>query len=304
MRLKRTSKAGSCRVPPRPPTGVPAGIRAGDPGRVDLHMHTDLSDGRFPPAEVLARAAAGRLDVIAISDHDLPNAVPAGAHLVDGRTVRVLAAVELSGNHAGREFHLLVYFPGPMPDVFRDFLRARARLRADRYDSAVARLALPGLPLADTAAREGERSITRHHLYHALLAAGHVRDMHDGYRLIGGSAVVPLIDLPFVDAIRAARAAGGFTSWAHPSLVDAQAWTPAFAAAGLQALEGVRPNLDRRTRNGLKSLADTHGLLLTGGSDWHGWRDTPLGTFAFTGERARDFVAQLEHPAELGAAPG
>src|SRR5256885_178306 len=79
-----------------------------DPGRVDLHMHTDRSDGRYPPEEVLARAVARRLDVIAVTDHDLPNVIAAGTHAVAGRTIRVIAAVELSGNHAGREFHLLV----------------------------------------------------------------------------------------------------------------------------------------------------------------------------------------------------
>jgi hypothetical protein len=276
-----------------------------DPGRLDLHMHTDRSDGRFPPEDVLQRALAGGLDLIAVADHDLPNVLAPGRHTAGDRAIRVVAAVELSGSHEGRELHLLVYFSDAMPATFRDFLVARARLRADRYDAAVARLGFPELPPADAAARAGERSITRHHLYQALLAAGRVRDMQDGYALLGGSAVVPLIELPFVDAIRAAHAAGGLTSWAHPSLADAQAWTKLFAAAGLDALEGVRPHTDRRTRNGLKALAEKHGLLLTGGSDWHGWRESPLGTFAFTGERARSFVERLDHrPRAALPAPG
>lgn len=267
-----------------------------DPGRIDLHMHTDRSDGRFPPEEILARALAGRLDVIAVADHDLPNVLTPGIHERGGRQVRVLAAVELSGNHAGRELHLLVYFPGEMPEDFRDFLRARAQARADRYDSALERLQLDDVPRADAAARAGARSLTRHHLFTALKEAGKVKDFRDGYALLGGSAIVPLIELAFVDAIRVARAAGGLTSWAHPSLTDAQAWTATFAKAGLQALEGVRPGLNRRTRNGLAQLAETHGLLVTGGSDWHGWREAPLGTFAVTGERAREFTAHLDHP--------
>ncbi|MDP2314148.1 MAG: hypothetical protein Q8P41_14695 [Pseudomonadota bacterium] len=267
---------------------------SGDPGRIDLHMHTDRSDGRFPPDDVLGRAFAGKLDAIAVADHDLPNVIPAGVHQRDGRELRLIAAAELSGSHAGRELHLLVYFPGDMPQAFRDFLRDRARIRADRYDAAVAKLGFADLAIADDSARSGERSLTRHHLFHALKAGGHVRDMREGFTLLGGSGVVPLIELPFVDAIRAARAAGGLTSWAHPSLVDAQAWTATFVAAGLQGLEGVRPHIDRRTRNGLKVLADQHGLLLTGGSDWHGWHESPLGTFAVTGERAREFIERLD----------
>jgi predicted metal-dependent phosphoesterase TrpH len=266
-----------------------------DPGRIDLHMHTDRSDGRFPPEDVLARALAGKLDAIAVADHDLPNALRPGMHEGAKHQLRVIAAAEVSGSHLGREFHLLVYFPGEMPADFQEFLRGRARVRANRYDRAVEKLGFANLPVADAAAHAGERSLTRHHLFHALRAGGHVRDMREGFALLGGSGVVPLIELPFVDAIRIARAAGGLTSWAHPSLVDAQAYTPTFVAAGLQGLEGVRPNADRRTRNGLKALAERHDLLLTGGSDWHGWHETQLGMFAVTGERARDFIARLDH---------
>lgn len=270
---------------------------ANDPGRIDLHMHTDRSDGRFPPEDVLARCFAGRLDLVAVADHDLPNVLAPGVHERDGRTLRVVAAAELSGQHQGRELHLLVYFPGEMPADFRAFLQDRARARATRYDAAVDKLGFPDLPRADGAAHAGERSLTRHHLYSALKEARHVRDMREGFTLLGGSGVVPLIELTFVDAIRAAKAAGGLTSWAHPGLNDAQAWTAQFVAAGLDGLEGVRPHLDRKTRNGLKTLAEKHGLLLTGGSDWHGWHEPPLGTFAVTGERARDFVARLDRVA-------
>ncbi|MFZ5482473.1 MAG: PHP domain-containing protein [Myxococcota bacterium] len=256
-------------------------------------MHTDRSDGRYAPDEVLRRCAKGRLDLVAVSDHDLPNALPPGVHELEGHRVRVLAAAEVSGNHAGREFHLLVYFPGEMPEAYRAFLRGRAALRADRYDAAVDRLGFADVPRADDAARAGDRSLTRYHLYRALRDTGHVKDAREGFRLLGGDAIVPLIDLPFVEAIRLARAAGGLTSWAHPSLDDAQLYAKTFVAAGLQGLEGVRPSLDRRTRNGLKTLAQKHGLLLTGGSDWHGWDGGELGRFAVTGERARAFARTL-----------
>ena len=270
------------------------GRAAGDPGRIDLHMHSDRSDGRLPPEDLLAAAFAGRLDVVAVADHDLPNALSPGVHTRDGRTLRVLAAVELSGHHEGRELHLLVYFPGEMPASFHELLRARARARAERYDTAIARLGLPGVPLADEAARAGARSLTRHHLVSALRAAHHIPTARHGFAMLQGAAVMPLIDLPFVDAIRAAREAGGLTSWAHPLLTDAQAWTHIFVRAGLQGLEGVRPGINRSTRNGLKTLAEKHGLVLTGGSDWHGWTEPPLGTFAVTGERAREFMARLD----------
>lgn len=269
---------------------------AHDPGRIDLHMHTSRSDGKLPPEELLAQALRGKLDLVAVADHDLPNVLTAGVHSDGRHSLRVVAAAELSGSHAGREFHLLVYFPGEMPAEFRAFLEGRARARAVRYDAAVVRLG-GDLPPADADAHAGQRSLTRNHLYAALKASGRVRDAREGYGLLAGSDIVPLIDLTFIEAIAIARAAGGVTSWAHPSLNDAQAHTATFVAAGLEALEGVRPHLDRRTRNGLKNLADKHELLLTGGSDWHGWNEPPLGTFAVTGERARAFVARLDRAA-------
>ena len=93
--------------------------------RFDLHLHSLRSDGRFSPEEVLARCAAGGLDVVAITDHDLTLPVPAGKHTFGGRTVTLLAGAEISGMYEGVEYHLLVYFPGQAPEGFRDFCAAQ-----------------------------------------------------------------------------------------------------------------------------------------------------------------------------------
>lgn len=263
-------------------------------GRLDLHCHSDASDGKFPPHEVLARAAAGRIDVLALTDHDLAPVLAAGVHEVDGRPVRVLHATEVSGTHEGKELHLLVYFPGDMPAAYVDFLRERAASRAVRYEAAVRALGLtPGVevPAPDADERAGLRALTRHHLVRRLRDAGLVADSREGFAKV--APALPRIALSFVDAIRAARAAGGLTSWAHPDRDDAQSWTRTFVDAGLQGLEGARPAQDRTTRNLLKNLAEKHGLLVTGGSDWHGWHDTTLGSFTLEGERAERFCDAL-----------
>lgn len=267
-----------------------------NPGRIDLHVHSDGSDGRHPPEEVLLRAARGRLDVLALTDHDLPPRLPAGVHVRDGHAVRVLHAVEVSGCHEGREYHLLVYFPGEMPDSYRAFLRGRAAARAERYDGAIAALGLTGvLPGADGSARAGDRALTRHHLVRALRDAGQVADSRAGFARVAG--VLAPISLPFVEAIAVARAAGGLPSWAHPELADAQAHVRVFTDAGLRGLEGVRPRQARALRNGLRKLAERHGLLVTGGSDWHGWHEGELGMFAVDGERAERFLSALDRAA-------
>ncbi len=263
--------------------------------RFDLHLHSHLSDGKVAPAELLDLCGRGGLDVIALTDHDLPPALSAGRHLVGQRVVTVLHGVELSGVHEGKELHLLVYFPGEMPADFRVFLAGRARARADRYDEAVRRLDLEGLEVAPPAARNGERSITRFHLSQALVASGHAHNLNDAFRRFTGSehGNVPPVTLGWLEAIASARAAGGVTSWAHPDVDDAERWTAAFAAGGLQGLEALRPANKRQQRNALRRLAREHGLFVTGGSDWHGWWNDRPGRFAAPLRELQGFAEAL-----------
>lgn len=253
----------------------------GPKARLDLHAHSDRSDGRHPAEVVLTRAAAGGIDVFALTDHDLPPALPAGPMRVGLRTITLVHGVEISGMHEGRELHLLAYFPGEMPSDFVDFCRTRARARAERYAAAIDAMGLPGLAGPDAAARAGERALTRHHLARALVEAGHASSLGHAFSAWVGepNPYVPPLDLSFVDAIARVRATGGYCSWAHPDPDQARAWAGLFAVAGLQALEAHRPGVGRMVRDGLARLAFKKGLGITGGSDWHGWYPGELGAF-------------------------
>lgn len=260
--------------------------------RIDLHVHTNLSDGRYPPEEVLRRCALAQLDVVALTDHDLAPAWPAGWVEVDGRRIFLLHAVELSGVYEGIEQHLLVYFPGEMPAAFRDLCHQRVLERAQRYEQARTQLGLAGVQPADEDAFAGRRALTRLHLAQAVAAAGHsanTREAMDRY-VAEDRGVVPTVTLDWIEAIRLAREAGGFTSWAHPSVERAKAWTPRFKAAGLQGLEGLRPGTGRAYRVAMRQLAQKHDLILTGGSDWHGWAPGVLGDFAIDAQQAAPFL--------------
>lgn len=274
------------------PAAVPLRPRA----RFDLHLHSDLSDGTLPPAEVLRRCAEGGLDVIALTDHDIGPALPHGPHRVGGRTIHLVHATEVSGVHEGRELHLLVYFPGEMPAPYRERLRTHSALRATRYAAAVARLGLPGLAPPPAAAMAGERALTRVHLSRAIVDAGHAADMGDAFRRYTGSHLgrVPLVELGFLDAIAEARAAGGLCSWAHPPLEAVEAWLATFARAGLHALEAARPSLAAIDRNRLLRAAHKHGLLVTGGSDNHCFPGSRgLGSWSFPAREARPVARAL-----------
>ncbi|MCB9679226.1 MAG: hypothetical protein H6737_29250 [Alphaproteobacteria bacterium] len=262
--------------------------------RFDLHLHSTSSDGRFSPEEVLERCARAGLDVIALTDHDFASTLEVGPQLVAGRRLHVVAGAEVSGVHDGTEYHLLVYFPGAIPDGFRDFCRRQCQERAVRYERALSALDLAG-PAVDAGARNGDRALTRLHLAHALVDAGVVRDRSQAFaEYLGDShGTVPRLSLAFTEAIRIARDCGGFTSWAHPPRGAVEAHIDTFVAAGLQGLEGVRPLLTSADRRFYRTVARRHGLYLTGGSDWHGWRDDDPGLFRVHAVEIRDFVDAL-----------
>lgn len=264
--------------------------------RLDLHMHSDRSDGRYAPEEVLARCARGGLDVVALTDHDLGTQVAPGLHRIDGRELQVVAGAEVSGMHDGREHHLLVYFPGEIPDGFRAFCRDQCRARAVRYERALANLGLAGPP-ADAVAREGDRALTRVHVAQRLVAEGRATSLRDAFARYVGDAhgTVPPLTLPLVEAIRVARSFGGLTSWAHPPAAAVERYLDELVAAGLQGLEALRPGVTSDDRRRSRTAAKRHGLFLTGGSDWHGWaEDGDLGLFRLEARDLAPFVDALQ----------
>ncbi len=246
--------------------------------KVDLHCHSWASDGLLPADEIMARAASAGLAALAVTDHDLPPVLTPGVHTVGDASIRIIAGVELSTMHEGRELHLLVYFPDEMPDDFVRWCRDRARWRAAWFDTCAEVLGLEGIR-ADAAAHRGERTLTRLHLARAVVDSGLSRSLREAFDAHVGhhSAQIPSLNLAFLDALEVAKRAGGWTSWAHPPPALAEAWVSEFSSAGLDALESHRPVKSGRVR--LAALAAKHGLGITGGSDWHGWEKRKMGSF-------------------------
>ena len=110
--------------------------------RVDLHCHSVASDGLEEASTLVERAALAGLSALAITDHDLPPVVQPGLHAVGPSDIRIIAGVELSTMHKGKELHLLVYFPEDMPSQFVEWCRSRARWRAEWFDTCATALGL------------------------------------------------------------------------------------------------------------------------------------------------------------------
>jgi predicted metal-dependent phosphoesterase TrpH len=246
--------------------------------RADLHSHSTASDGTSTPAEVMRRARAAGLDVIALTDHDTVAghdearaARPAGLTLVPG--------MELSCRLDGHSVHLLGYLfdPGD-PELAAETARIReSRLR--RAEEMVERLAELGVPVTweRVQAIAGEGVVGRPHVARAMVEAAVIGspDQAFGPEWIGegGRAYVPRYALDPARAIGLVRAAGGVSVLAHPR---ARGWDVPddviadLAAAGLAGIEVWHPDQDQAQRTALQDLAARLNLVASGGSDDHG----------------------------------
>jgi predicted metal-dependent phosphoesterase TrpH len=247
--------------------------------RIDMHSHSTASDGTRSPAEVVRRARAAGLDVLALTDHDTTSGWDAAAEaLPDGLTL--VPGMELSCRHEGRSMHLLAYLIDPDDPALAE---ETSRIRDDRVNRArrmVDRLRELGADITYDRVRElaaGE-SVGRPHIARAMVEAGVVNTVADAFTsdwiAQGGRAHVGRYALDPFKAVRLVRAAGGVPVLAHPRGGRGYTFTDetieALTNAGLAGIEVDHPEHDPAARAALRDLATALGLLTTGSSDDHG----------------------------------
>jgi predicted metal-dependent phosphoesterase TrpH len=249
--------------------------------RIDLHAHTEHSDGTLSPAALARLARDVGLALLAVTDHDTTSGVTEAQAM--GRTlgVEVVAGCEISTRIPQGNVHVLAYDFDPADAGFQGFLAGVRSARERRNDRIFERLAQLGVPVthAEVAVHVKGRILARPHFARALVARGHAPDIRTAfsqYLRDGGPAYVQAEGPPPEAAVRAVRAAGGVAVLAHPAqirLPDRAAFTPFLAAlrsAGLAGLEVQHPSQDHEQRAFLGDLARQHDLLPSGGSDFHG----------------------------------
>ena len=254
--------------------------------RIDLHAHSNRSDGTFTPTELVRLAAERELDVVALTDHDTTDGlVDAFAEGVR-RGVEVIPGVEFSAEYDHASVHVLCYWM----DVADGGLQAElGRLRDDRYrrgELMVERLRELGVPIEFERVREiaGEAAIVRPHIAQAMVEAGVVETEKEAFeRYIGDGRPghVAKHALDPVDAVALIRAAGGVCVLAHPGMWGDQssvpdALTERMAHAGMRGLEVDHPDHTPEARAHYRRLAGELDLVATGGSDCHGVRYDPV----------------------------
>jgi predicted metal-dependent phosphoesterase TrpH len=266
----------------------------------DLQSHSVHSDGALPAADVVARAAAAGIELLALTDHDTVDGVPEAAEAARAHGIRLSPAAELSAVHGEHEdLHLLGY---GLDVADRELLALLEDFRADRarrIEAMADRLRELGFEL-DSAPLEARRAagkpIGRPHLADAVLAhpANAERLREEGidgrdalfppYLVPGAAAYVARSRPTVVEAIGVIHDAGGVAVWAHPfwdldAPDEAIAAIDAFTAAGLDGLEAFYATHDEAQTRFLYDAARERGLLTTGSADFHGPEHERFATF-------------------------
>ena len=245
---------------------------------IDLHLHTTASDGRCTPRELVDRAIAAGVTVMAVTDHDTTAAVEETRAYARERGVLSIAGIEVTAVEAERDIHVLGYFLDPDDPELNEFLAVQRAARIARIERIGTRLAELGMsldlqPLLAEARRQTGRSVGRPKVAQAMVAAGYAADTREAFdRWLGRGlpAFIPREGPSPEEVIRIVHRAGGLVSLAHPGRTTIDARIPALREAGLDAIEIYHSDHDDVMIDKYRRVASDLGLLATGGSDFHG----------------------------------
>lgn len=246
---------------------------------VDLHVHSNFSDGTLTPSELVEYAAAKGLRAFALTDHDtvagLPEALAAA-----GKRIEVVSGIEFSTEYQGKDIHIVGLDFDPADPFFAGQLTRFQDSRSLRNEKMIARMRADGVDISARQLREayGEPVLTRAHFARYLMEQGYVARMEDAFlKFIGEGCkyYVPREKVTPVQAVRLIRRAGGIPVLAHPllyHLTEAQMeeLLTALKKAGLIGIEVLYSTHSKMEEQLVRALAKRHGLLPSGGSDFHG----------------------------------
>ena len=250
--------------------------------RIDLHTHSSVSDGTDTPAELVRKAHAVGLDVVALTDHDTFDGLDEAAAESERLGILLVRGMELSCSRGGDSVHVLAYGVDPAnPALAAEMARVRDG-RLGRLAGVLAKLAELGVPVSESEvmAQVGDSpSVGRPHIADALIKAGHVRDRQEAFdRFLadGGPAHVHRYTIEVERGIDLVHEAGGLAVIAHPwgrgreYVLPSRVLEALARDHGLDGIEVDHQDHDSETRERLRALADGLGLLATGASDYHG----------------------------------
>ena len=256
----------------------------------DLHVHSSASDGTFAPFALLAEAKKAGLCAMALTDHDTMDGIAEAKEAAAGLGIELVPGVELSCDYEGREIHVLGYYVSPEYPRLKAKLEEFRDFRTTRNERMTKRLQEEGFSITMEALAEKfpDSVLTRAHLARYLCETGQLPDIRTVFAEYLGEGCRCYIERPKitpVEAVHLIREAGGLAVLAHPVLCqlsedELKQMIQDMKDAGMCGIEAVYSENSGDDEMRMRALAASFGLLITGGSDFHGKNkpDIQLGT--------------------------
>ena len=246
---------------------------------VDLHTHTTTSDGSDSPHQLVEQAAALGLTAVAITDHDTTQGLEEAEEAASVAGIELVKGVELSLDWRGGAMHMLVLLVGDS-DLLQSRLAPVRRARTRRNLQIAEHLRSLGMRITMEEVNQegGEGTLGRPHFASLLAKKGYVADIPEAFRRYLGKgcpAYAQRYRLGSAEAIELAHAVGGVAVLAHPLTLGVEGGELSellseLAGQGMDGMEAYYGAYEPPTRQTLRTLARLHGLIPTGGSDYHG----------------------------------
>jgi predicted metal-dependent phosphoesterase TrpH len=251
---------------------------------IDLHSHTNESDGTYSPEELVNAAHQMGLDALAITDHDTFAGYEQARPFADALGLNLLCGIEIStalGNPKTKTVHLLGYFlnGGPAPE-FRQWILKMQAARRDRNERLAVRLRSLGVDVHIEEVNALGRSMAgRPHFARLLVTKGYCTSIQDSFAKYLDESAPGYVDREepsLEEAIQRVADGGGISSLAHPIRLGKRNYAEEdeligrIAGSGLRAIEVYHSDQTAADSARYLEIAGKYGLLVTGGSDFHG----------------------------------
>ena len=247
---------------------------------IDLHTHSNASDGKLSPAELMRHAHAMGVEVIALTDHDTLSGLAEASEEAARVGIELIPGIEISAENNPGTLHMLGYFVDPSDAELVETLSWLRGGRDDRNHIILSKLAQLGCPLQwdEVAALAGGESMGRPHIATAMVNRGYVatfKEAFDRYLGKGAAAYTDRDKMTPELSIERIRSAGGLPVLAHPQTLsltedELSELLSRLASMGLAGVEAYYYSHSEEETALYCSLARKYGLILTGGSDFHG----------------------------------
>ena len=249
-------------------------------GKIDLHVHSNYSDGTYTPQELVRIALEKGLRAFALTDHDTTEGIPLAAEAARGTGLEVIPGIEFSTSYQGKDVHILGLGICPEDRSFQEQLEYFKTSRERRYEKIIQKMQEKGLPISQEALEEKFPGavVTRAHFARYLKEEGLVGSNQEAFdRYLGDHACcfVPREKVTPAQAVRLIKENGGYAVLAHPLIYGMakeklENLVKELKIFGLDGIEAIYSQNRWYDEGQMRALAKRHGLKITGGSDYHG----------------------------------